>query len=111
MTVKEETVSPPGITLVIENSSDKECTYGEEFRLEKKTDGKWQPVPLVNGHIIFFSVGYRLFPGATAERDVRRDGSYGTLDAGEYRIIKEISVDNTECELAAKFKIPSDDGE
>lgn len=39
ITVKEETVSPAGLTVVIENNSDSQCIYSEDFLLEKKSRG------------------------------------------------------------------------
>jgi len=43
MTVNEETVSSTGLTVALENNSDSQCIYSEDFQLEKKINGrKWR---------------------------------------------------------------------
>jgi hypothetical protein len=37
MTVKEESVSPTSLTVVLKNNSDIEYEYGSDFLLEKKS--------------------------------------------------------------------------
>ncbi|MFD1040515.1 hypothetical protein ACFQ3N_19235 [Virgibacillus byunsanensis] len=45
MIVKEGTVSSTGLTVIVENNSDKQCVYGEPFLLEKKIKGKCSYCP------------------------------------------------------------------
>jgi len=112
MTVKEETVSPTGLTVMIENKSDNEFIYGEYFQLEKKIKGKWYQVPVIIESYGFDDVGYPLAPGEAREWSVDWGWLYGGLDAGEYRIVKTITGsggkgDNNQYILAAEFKILS----
>jgi len=112
MTVKEETVSLAGLTVVIENNSGSQCIYSEDFLLEKKIKEKWYQVPVIIESYGFNGIGYELAPGVKGEWDVDWAWLYGSLDTGEYRIVKNIldfrsSGDFDEYSLAADFKIPS----
>lgn len=91
MTVKEGTVSSTGLSLIFENNSESRCIYGEAFVLEKKLDDKWYEVPVVlEGDYGFEDIGYELNPGDQREWTVDWEWLYGSLDAGEYRIVKDI---------------------
>jgi len=93
MTVKEGTVSSTGLTVVFENSSDRDCIYGEYFCLEKRVDGKWYQVPVtIEGDYGFEDIGYNLARGDVGEWPVNWEWLYGSLDAGQYRIVKDILV-------------------
>ena len=111
MTVKEETISPTDLTVVFENNSDNHCIYGEFFALEKKIKGKWYQVPVtINGNYGFNDIGYELTSGEKEEFKVDWEWLYGSLDAGSYRIIKDIldfrsTGDFDEYYLAAEFTI------
>lgn len=110
MVVKDGTVSPAGLTVTFENSSDKQCTYGEYFLLEKKINEKWFQVPTVIDNYGFNSIGYELAPGKNGEWKIDWDWLYGNLDTGEYRIVKDIldfrsTGDYDNYYLAAEFTV------
>jgi hypothetical protein len=91
MVVKEGTVSPTGLTVTFENNSDKQCTYGDYFLLEKKIKGRWYQVPVaLDGNYGFNDIGYDLASSDVREWTVVWDWLYGSLDIGEYRIVKDI---------------------
>ncbi len=91
MVVQEETVSPTGLTLTLVNNSDQECIYGEYFVLEKKVSQGWYQVPVVlEGDYGFVDIGYDLAPDAEEAWDVDWEWLYGSLDAGDYCIVKDI---------------------
>lgn len=113
MNIKEETVSSTGLTVVIENNSETQCIYGEDFLLEKKINEKWYQVPTIIENYGFDDIGYVLEPGEKGEWRVDWDWLYGKLDSGEYRIVKNVlDFRNTgnfeEYSLAASFKILSE---
>lgn len=92
MTVKEGTVSPTGLVLVLENKSNKKSIYGSYFLLEQKIEGKWYIVPVtIQGDYGFNCIGYELNPGDKNEWEAAWEWLYGSLNNGEYRIIKVIS--------------------
>lgn len=111
MTVKKETVSSTGLTAAFENNSDKQCIYGEYFLLENKINEKWYQVPVViDGDYGFNDIGYELASGKESEWEVNWGWLYGSLDTGEYRIVKDIldfrdTGDFDTYYLAAEFTI------
>jgi hypothetical protein len=111
MTVKEGSVSSTGLTVSFKNNSDKQCIYGEYFLLEKKINENWYQVPVViDGEHGFDAIGYDLASGKEGEWKVNWDWLYGSLDTGEYRIVKDIldfrkTGDYDKYYLAAEFKI------
>lgn len=97
MTIVEGSVSPTGLTVNFKNNSGNPYTFGDFFILEKKINDMWYQVPVtVEGDYGFHSIGYSL--GAEDSRDFEVDWSwlYGSLEAGEYRIVKDILPDSSE---------------
>jgi hypothetical protein len=111
MIAKEGTVSSTGLTVILENKSDKQGIYGQEFWLEKKITGSWYQVPIAfDGNYGFDSIGYDLSPSDVKEWTVDWDWLYGSLDTGEYRIVKDIlnfrkTGDYDEYYLTAEFTV------
>jgi len=111
MTVKKGTASPTGLTVAFENNSNSQCIYGQYFLLEKKINGRWYQVPVaIDGSYGFNDIGYTLASGDDGEWAVDWDWLYGSLDAGEYRIVKDIADfrgpgDYDTYYLAAEFTI------
>lgn len=86
----EETVTPTGLTLMFDNETDIEFTYGEEHVLEINVDGDWYGVPLIVEAYALEDIGYILPGNGTAELVVDWEWLYGPLAPGEYRIVKEV---------------------
>ncbi len=111
MIVKEGTVSSTGLTVIFENNSNKQCVYGEDFWLEKKIKGRWYQVPVaLDGNYGFSSIGYDLASSDVKEWTADWDWLYGSLDTGEYRILKDIldfrkAGDYDKYHLTAEFTI------
>lgn len=110
MTVKEKSVSAKGLTLQFKNQSDQQGTYSEDFLLERKINGAWYQVPPIIDDYGFNDIGYELGPGEVRELSLDWDWLYGSLDPGDYRIIKTIldvreAGDYDEYYLAASFII------
>ncbi|WP_026477898.1 immunoglobulin-like domain-containing protein [Alkaliphilus transvaalensis] len=91
MTVINDSISNTGLTLYFENSSNYNCIFGEHYWLEKKINGNWYRVPvMIEGNYGFNDIGYNLSSGSDANWTVDWKWLYGSLDSGEYRIIKDI---------------------
>jgi hypothetical protein len=112
MTIKEGTVTPTGLTVILENTAEKTYIYGEAYILEKKVEDTWYKLKYTyEGNFAFFLIGYNLGPGRMTEWAIRWDIPYGTLDEGEYRILKSVIPDDDndgkpdEYWLAAEFAI------
>lgn len=111
MTVKENTVSSVGLTVILENQSDKECIYGEDFLLEKEIDGKWYQVPIaLEDNYGFNDIGYDLASSEIKEWTAEWEWLYGSLGKGKYRIVKDVldfrgTGDYDKHHLAADFTL------
>lgn len=91
MTIKESSISSNGLTVIIENDSNKECIFGEFFVLEKKIDDSWYQVPVeIEGDYGFEDIGHELESGGSREWKTDWEWLYGSLDVGQYRIVKDI---------------------
>ncbi|MGM7684425.1 immunoglobulin-like domain-containing protein [Cytobacillus sp. Hm23] len=107
----EETVSPTGLTVALENTSDKEYIYGEYFSLEKNINGRWYQVPVaIDDNYGFNDIGYRLASSDVKEWTVDWSWLYGNLITGEYRIVKDIldgrkAGEYDKYHLAAEFTV------
>lgn len=114
MTIKEGTVSSSGLTVKFNNNSQNQCIYGEHYSLEQKIDSHWYQVPVViKGEYGFNDIGYELTPGNERELAVDWKWLYGSLEKGEYRIVKDVvdfmgtGKNNPTYNLAAEFVIPN----
>lgn len=91
MEVKEESISPQGLTLIFKSESKNEAIYGDYFLLEEKVNGQWYEVPVsFKGDYGFNDIGYSLNKGEKKEHEEDWEWLYGSLDKGHYRIIKDV---------------------
>lgn len=110
MNIKEGSVSSTKLTVIFDNNSDKQGMYSDDFLLESKIKGDWYQVPTIIDEYGFHDIGYELPPSGNKELTIDWDWLYGSLDTGEYRIIKKIldfrdTGDHDEYYLAAQFTI------
>lgn len=92
--MKEGSLSPSGITLVIKNNSDFYFTHGESYCVEKYENGNWTQLPDPKDYAVI-TIAYLLPPNSESEEiDLDWEWRYGKLPQGEYRIVK--SFDKTE---------------
>lgn len=110
MVVKEDSVTPTGLTIVFENNSDEQGIYSDDFLLEKKINNDWYQVPPLMDEYGFNDIGYDLLPSEKEELVIEWSWLYGSLDPSEYRIIKtvldfRVTGDFDEYYLAAEFAI------
>ncbi|WP_138417488.1 immunoglobulin-like domain-containing protein [Aquibacillus sediminis] len=89
--VKKGTISSAGLTVILENTSDKQYTYGEYYMLEKTINGSWYQVPIVlDENYGFNDIGYELASSDVSEWTVDWDWLYGNLENGQYRLVKDV---------------------
>lgn len=108
MNIKKDMVSPTGLTVILENTTEEQCIYGKPYILEKKVNGNWYQVPVIKDNYGFEDIAYILAPKSSAEVTIDWEWLYGSLKPGEYRIIKDISIDSEEYNpryLSAEFII------
>jgi len=110
MNAKNGTVSSTGLIVTLENNSDQQYVYGEEFMLEKEIEENWYQVPVITADYGFNDIGYNLASSEVEELAIDWDWLYGSLDTGKYRIVKGIldvrePGDYEKYFLTAEFKI------
>ena len=92
--ISMKNVTATGATVILsryEDSGNEEITYGEEFRIEKETNGKWQEADVVcEGDYGFKSIAYVLGKDETKDEKLDWEWLYGKLGAGNYRLIKKV---------------------
>lgn len=122
LNIKPDSVTSKGLTLIIENNSEKTYSYGSDFILYKRLgDSEWEEMkdPLISEEDdadikednISDMEEIKINSKEKLEHDIQWD-SFGELDKGEYLIIKKIlrkeSENNYESySLGTKFDIKS----
>ena len=89
ITLKETTLSSVGLTMIIENLSDRDLEYGNPYSIEKYENGYWKSAPTIND-LYFTMPAFGLKKGETKELDINWEYGYGKLK-GKYRIVKDFS--------------------
>lgn len=90
-----EKITPAGATLVFHQYDEKaptgELEYGDAFVLEVLKNNQWEKVPVsVNGDYGFHQVAYSIPKRDSIKQELNWEWLYGTLEAGSYRIQKEV---------------------
>lgn len=119
LTIKEDTLAPIGVTLILKNESNTDYSYGEPYYIEQEIDGNWSKVQTIHD-VVFNLPAYGLESGKSVEFSINWAYGYGQLKSGKYRIVKEI-FEKTDFELHdsnivsfnvyAEFEINEDDYE
>lgn len=96
------------IKLSIVNGSKQALTFGEPYTLEQQKNGRWYTVP-DQGELFFNALAQLLNAGEKADV-AAQIGSFplitGTpFEAGNYRILKQVSSDEGQTWLSAEFTV------
>ena len=94
MFIKDGSLTNEGCILVVTDTHDTPCTFGEPFWLEQKVDGQWVALPYARsaGEMVWTMIGYAVGPSGQMELEVNWLRMYGALAAGQYRITKEYTT-------------------
>lgn len=109
--VKEGSITPAGLTLVFENAMEAEHIYGSFYCVERKDGDQWFALPYVIKQNVGWDEMARILPAkGSSEETIDWEWLYGSLNQGEYRIVKELLVmqeagDYKKYYLAAEFVI------
>ncbi len=95
ISIKPDTLTNEGLTLMISNKTDSELNYGMDYYIEKKDGDNWLSY---NGTVSFIELAGVIDP--EGEVDFALDFPV-TLSAGDYRIIKPVGNES----LALDFTI------
>ena len=90
VTMSIQDVTPNGLSFTIKNTTLKEYTWGEPYRLYILKDDSWEPVEYINTPV-FICIGYILLPCAKTDlKSVDWTWFYGELTTGDYKFQTEI---------------------
>ena len=90
LSVKENTLTNTGVTLILKNDSNVDVQYGNPYEMELKKDGEWYKI---NVELNFTLPAFTLKSKETKEIKLNWENSYGHLAKGKYRIIKGIDIE------------------
>lgn len=93
LTIKENTLTETGATLILKNDSDVDVEYGNPYEMEIKKDGEWYKI---NVELNFTLPAFILKSKETKELELNWENGYGKLASGDYRIIKSIDVEKSD---------------
>lgn len=90
LSIKENTLTKTGATLILKNDSDVDVQYGNPYEMEIKKDGEWHKI---NVELNFTLPAFSLKSKETKEIELNWKNGYGELASGDYRIIKSIDIE------------------
>lgn len=90
MSVKKDSVTANGAVITLLNKADKDYQYGQQYFIQKYEDGRWYQVPYVIEDFGFEDIVYGLEKDSKSEFTIDWNWLYGSLEIGEYRIVKDI---------------------
>lgn len=88
MTIKEGTLTNEGATVIITDKNEKKYDYGRWFIIEKKQNGNWVKLELLNPQDTVYGIAIERGNEEVVEIDVNWTEQYGKLSPGEYRLVK-----------------------
>ena len=96
--------------VTINNTTQKEITFGEYYDLQILQDGKWYSLSYLIDNYAFDDIAYITTQNIPTQWSVDWTLFHGVLSAGRYRIVKPISVeqdlgDFAEYYLAVEFTL------
>ncbi len=108
MNVIENSITSKGCEVIIQNDTDVNVYYGTYFSIESRQNGEWITCSFTNGVTpVWEDVEYLLQRGEKKEETIVWKYVYGSLGAGEYRVVKKIYFDNyDDVYISAEFTIP-----
>lgn len=90
LSIKENTLTSVGVTLILKNASEVDVEYGTSYEIEIKKDGKWHKI---DAELNFNSPAYILKTNTEEEIELNWENGYGRLSSGDYRVIKSIDIE------------------
>ena len=89
MTVDTETITPEGSSFLLMQNTDLNIQYGDDYTLQQFNGGTWEDVPVIVENYAFHSIAYQLPKDTPKTLEIDWAWLYGSLPAGEYRLVKE----------------------
>ena len=91
--LKSGTLKKTKATFILKNNSNVNITYGNEYKIEKKIDDNWQEL---EEKLAFNLPAYNLKYMDSVELKLDWKNGYGSLDKGQYRLVKNVSIEKVD---------------
>ncbi|MBR2061823.1 MAG: hypothetical protein IJ969_00725 [Anaerotignum sp.] len=89
MTVDKETITPEGASFLLLQTTELDIQYGDDYKLQKLEGSQWVDVPIIIDDYAFHAIAYELPKDKPQTLEIDWAWLYGSLPAGEYRLVKE----------------------
>ena len=93
MKVDSITIKPTSISIIIINNNDNEIGYGEEYKIQKNINGKWEYLDYLP-NTVWNDIAYIIKANSQTTKKLNLENTYGELEKGTYRIIKTMFSEN-----------------
>ena len=101
ISIEKDTLTSDGAVITIVDENENKYSWSPLYKIQQKIDGKWKDMKLLNPeNMMLPDISYDNESGKT-EQSLVWGNKYGSLEEGEYRIVKESSDD----EFYAEFEI------
>ena len=87
--VDTESITPEGASFILFHPTEMNIQYGDAYKLQKLQDSQWEDIPTVIENYAFHTIAYELPKNTPVELEIDWEWLYGSLPAGEYRLMKE----------------------
>lgn len=91
LTIKKDSITPSGATIIITDKNENQYTWGENYSLQIKENNAWKDVT-PKTDMIFNEIAYVLDKNGQFEQTLDWSTYYGKLASGTYKIIKHITT-------------------
>ena len=93
MKVDSTTIKPTSVSIIIINNNDNEIGYGEEYKIQKNINGKWEYLDYLP-NTVWNDIAYIIKANSQTTKKLNLENTYGELEKGTYRIIKTMFSEN-----------------
>ncbi len=90
MTIKDNTLTKTGATIIIKDNNEYPYTYDDWFRIDKQYNDNWKELKSINNNYIFNDIALNLKKDSILETKIDWKKLYGNLQNGKYRLVKRI---------------------
>ena len=95
MAIKENSLTNKEATIIIKDTNKKGTyIYGDSFWIDKKENDNWISLTTIGKNCGFNDIAYYTNDEGLLELKQNWDCMYGGLEAGTYRLVKDISLDS-----------------
>ena len=96
--IVEETLTSDSADIIITNNNTKNCTFGTDFKLQKKNGADWVDLEYLP-NTSFTGIAFLLNENSSTKHSIDIKHYYGLLDKGTYRLSKLMYLNVEEREI------------